>query len=436
MVVLVRALVIGAARSGLAISRLLQKKGYSVVLTDLKKINEKEELTNLGIQVFDLGHPDSLLEQSFDLVVKNPGISHHNEFVLHFAQKQFIYNEIEVALQYAPYFEVGAITGTNGKTTITAALGAILKAESENNLMGGNIGIPMSELVDHYGHQSAKVSCEIAAFQLIGCQQFKPKVAVITNLSPDHLDVFTSIDEYYQAKCRIFANMDKSDVFLRNRDDAEVVARTQNLPCQVIDFSLTESCDLTVEQGWVVLNDEKLFEVSDILIVGQHNLINLMIASAMARIMKVEIPIIRHAIQQFEGVEHRIEKVIQKDGVTYYNDSKATNCDATIVALKSFDQPVILLAGGYDKKTGFDELIPYLHKVSSMIVFGDTKMQLKAIYPQAIVCENINEAVAMAKKIATYDDVILFSPACASYDQFDNYEQRGQIYKKLVLTEE
>jgi UDP-N-acetylmuramoylalanine--D-glutamate ligase len=429
-----KVLVIGAARSGLAIARLLSKKGYEVILTDVKPLESsvKEALTHLKITVFDGGHPDFLSEAEYHWVIKNPGISHKSPFIVKLSKKNIIYNEIEIALRFAPSYQVAAITGTNGKTTITTLLGDILAKGDKTAFTGGNIGLPISEIVEKNGDIDALVACEIAAFQLIGTEYFKPKCSVITNLSPDHLDVFADVDEYYEAKTRIFRNMDEHDVFLRNLDDEEVIRRTEHLPCKTLTFSYDKVCDCYVKNNEVLLYELPLFELSDLQILGKHNVINAMVAGAMAFVLGIDRPTIKEVIRNFKGVEHRIEFVRERDGVCYYNDSKGTNTDATITALKSFERPVILLAGGYDKHTGFEDLRPYLTKISKMIVYGATKHQLKQLFEAAWVVEDLAEAVTLAASLSQPGDIVLFSPACASYDQFDNYEQRGKIFKNLV----
>lgn len=429
-----KVLIIGAARSGLAIARLCRKMGFDVILTDLKPMeaNLKNSLLDLGIEVVDGGHPDYLLDVEVQWVIKNPGISHKSPFIEKLSKKHFIYNEIEIALRFAPSYQVGAITGTNGKTTVTTLLGEILAQGDKTSFTGGNIGLPISEIVEKNGDKEALIACEIAAFQLIGTDTFKPKCSVIMNLTPDHLDVFSDLEEYYQAKTRIFKKMDETDVFLRNLDDPEVVKRTENLNCQTLSFSYNQVCDCYVDGENVLLFGEPLFALSDLQILGRHNVINAMVAGAMAYVMGIDRKTIRNVIREFKGVEHRIEFVKEVHGVKYYNDSKGTNTDATIIALKSFEQPVILLAGGYDKHTGFEDLRPYLSKISKMIVFGATKFQLKELYPEAVVVETLRDAVTLSMKLSHTGNIVLFSPACASYDQFDNYEQRGKIFKELV----
>jgi UDP-N-acetylmuramoylalanine--D-glutamate ligase len=308
----------------------------------------------------------------------------------------------------------------------------LLKQLNPHNGSYGNIGTALSDLVCEHPEEKLSVALEIAAFQLLGTPHFHPLVSVIMNLTPDHLDVFKDVEDYYTTKTLVYKNQRGDDWFLRNLDDQNVVQFTQDCPCQVIEFSLEKKADLYLENNSVWLWDNKLFDVGDLHLVGMHNVQNAMVAAAMAYKLGVSSTQIQEGIRNFMGVEHRIEFVRNVNGVKYYNDSKGTNAEATVVALKAFSHPVILLAGGYDKKIGFDALIPFLGQVKKMIVYGETKFQLKVLYPNAIVLENLSQATQVAHSMAKEGDVVLFSPACASYDQFDNYEQRGRIFKDLV----
>lgn len=428
-----KVLVIGAALSGISVSKLLYKKGYDVILTDMKPVKELYELEGMGIQVYDGGHPDFLKDFDYSFVVKNPGIPYHVPFVKHFVDKRVpIYNEIEVALWFGKNLTVGAVTGTNGKTTTTTLLGELLKRKSTSAETAGNIGRPLSDIVIEDEDAEKDIAMEIAAFQLVACPSFKPVVSVCMNLSPDHLDYFKELEKYYEAKMLVYKNQDENDWFLRNLDDEEVMKHAVNVPCKVIDFSMEKEADLCVKDGKVMLWDTVLFEVSDCHLPGKHNLQNCMVAACMAYRMGVSLEDIKAGISEFKGVEHRIEYVETINTVRYYNDSKGTNTDATITALKAFDQPVILIAGGYDKKTGFEELRPYLDRVKLMVVYGETKLQLKKLMPSAIVCDNLNDAVDIAVSKAELNDIVLFSPVCASWDQFNNFEERGDLFKQLV----
>ena len=428
-----KVLVVGYARSGKYAALLLEKNGYAVSVTDAKVIDDKNELESLGIKVFDGGHPATLIAEEWEFVVKNPGIPYHAPFIQQLIEKkQRILTEIEVASWFVQNYEYAAITGTNGKTTITALLGHLLKMQYPKSYAVGNIGIPLSELVYHEGDIEAKIALEISGFQLVGIESFHPSVSVITNLTPDHLDYFTSLDEYYQSKTRVYLNQNEDDWYILNCDDEEVVKYSQNVPCKIIRLSLNKKQDIYLDHDQVYLFDTFLFSKTDLKLVGKHNLVNAMIAATMAFKMGVTAHHIQKGIQEFYGVAHRIEYVKVIDEVAYYNDSKATNVDSTIVALQSFEQPIILLAGGYDKKTGFNDLIPYMDKVKKLIVYGATKMQLQVLKNDTIVVNTLEEAILVAKKEAVAHDIILLSPACASYDQYQNFEERGEEFKRIV----
>ncbi len=427
-----KVLVLGAARSGISVTKLLLKEGHQVFLNDSSLITYPFHNTNEQLTIVEGSHPLSLWDENFDLVIKNPGIPHTLPFLKGFTEKHIpILNEIEYASSLVDY-RYGAITGTNGKTTTTALLGELLKQLNPHNGSYGNIGVALSDLVYEYPHEKLCVALEIAAFQLLGTVHFHPSVSVIMNLTPDHLDVFKDVDEYYKTKTLVYKNQSSDDWFLRNMDDENIVSYTKDCPCKVIEFSLLKEADLYLKDNAVWLWDQKLFDLSDLKLVGMHNVQNAMVAAAMAIKLGVSTQLIQEGIRNFAGVEHRIEYVRTLNGVTYYNDSKGTNAEATVVALKAFENPVILLAGGYDKKTGFDALIPFLDKVKTMIVYGETKYQLKTLYPNALVVEDLTEATKCAHSLSQSGDVVLFSPACASYDQFDNYEQRGRLFKDLV----
>ena len=427
-----KVLIIGCAKSGYWASKLLNKKGYEVIITDAKEIKEKDELEKLGIKVYDNGHPDFLLDLDYEFVVKNPGIPYTNKLVKYFVDKKVkVYTEVETALNYPNNYKIAAITGTNGKTTITTLVYEILKNEFKAYACG-NIGTAVSEIVYNHEDEDAKLSLEISAFQLLGSPSFHPECAVITNLTPDHLDYFDTLDDYYRAKTLVYKNMSEDDWFILNLDDEECVKYCKDIKCKVVTISLEKSADLCLRGDEVVLFDTVLFNKNDLKIIGKHNLFNAMVAACLAYKLGCSVDNIRNAIANFKGVEHRIEFVRELDGVKYYNDSKGTNTDSTVIALKAFDKPVILLAGGHDKHTGFKGIEDNKDKIKKLITFGETKDMLAKIKDDAIVCETIAEALNKAHEIADDGDVVLLSPACSSYDQFKNFEQRGKIFKELV----
>ncbi len=425
-------LVIGAAKSGIAAAKLLNKHGYDVTLTDMNVVSDKEELITLGIKVIDQGHPESLKHENYVFVVKNPGIKYTVPFVKYFVDHNVkIYTEIEIAYRYANQFHYGAITGTNGKTTITTLLYEMMK-KSHNAYAAGNIGLPLSQLTLEKECEELFVALELSNFQLLGIETFKPSVSVVCNLAPDHLDYMGSVEAYYESKMRIYENCDQNDYFIRNIDDELVMQYAVNIPCQVIDFSLKQKADLYVEDGKAYLKDICLFDRKDLKIVGDYNLANAMMASAMAYLLGISLEDIRYVIASFTGVEHRLEYIGEKHGVKYYNDSKATNTHATSAALNSFESNIILLAGGYDKKISFDDLKVYDSRVKCCIAFGQTKEQFKDIFSNVVIKEDMKEALDYANSIALSNDFVVLSPACASYDQFKSYEERGKIFKAMV----
>lgn len=429
-----KALVIGAALSGVAVSYWLKKQGYEVDLTDSHVVADKEKLEMDGIRVYDGGHPDFLKNNNYDRIVKNPGIPYSVPFVDFFVSNGCtIETEMDIALTDCPHHPYAAVTGTNGKTTTTTLLGLLLKTIDKQAVACGNIGLPVTAALAAITSQNCPLAIEVSAFQLVACQHFKPHVAVIMNLTPDHLNWFADEKAYYQAKTLIYRLQDENDYFLRNIDDENVMAYVHDVKAKVIDFSLTDSTvPLHIQKAAVWLNETKLFDLADLHLPGQHNIQNAMVAAAMAYLMGVKPQDIQQVIQKFKGVAHRIEYVDTVNGVRYYNDSKGTNVDATIVALKAFDCPVHLLVGGYDKKLPFDGLKPYLNHVCGMYAFGATKEQFKAIYPEVKLYDNMTEAFKAASSNATTGEVVLLSPACASWDQFPNFEVRGQQFSEMV----
>jgi len=429
-----KALIIGAARSGSAITKLLLKQGYQCTLIDSKSVGDKQLWKQWGVIIHEGLHPTSLWEEDFDIIVKNPGISHHDPFILGFIKRgHVILTEIEVAARYAQNYRYAAVTGTNGKTTTTSILGAMLKAKDASNEICGNIGVPLSDVVERHPYQKIDIALEIAAFQLLGCFNLKPLVSVILNLTPDHLDVFTDTDEYYKAKCRIYQTQDKHDWFLKNIDDFNILKYCEHVNSTVVTYSMEKAADLCIKGQQVVLFDQMLFDSTTLKLKGRHNLQNAMVAAAMAFKMGVDIQTIQDVIVSFKGVEHRLEYVTTIEGVEYYNDSKGTTAESTVVALQAFKQPVILLAGGYDKKTGFEALRPVLGQIRLLIAYGATKNQFKELYPEAYIVDTLQEAIHLAHQLSGAGDTVLFSPACASYDQFHNYEERGRLFKEWVL---
>lgn len=424
-------LVIGAARSGTAAARLLKKQGYDVILTDAGPIADRTGLE--GIQIVDNGHPDWLFEKDYAFVVKNPGIPYRVPVISQFVEAGVpVYTEIETAFRAAPRFRYGAVTGTDGKTTVTTLLYEMLRRKDSSARFAGNIGVPLSEVVLESGDACIDIALELSNFQLLGTETFRPEVSTVTNLAPDHLDYMDSLESYYRSKMKIYENCRPSDWFIRNIDDPEVMKYAGDIPCRVVDFSLKQPADLCRHDGKAWLFGEMLFEEKDLRIVGDFNLGNAMMAAAMAFKLGVSLDDIREVIRTFPGVEHRIEYVAEINGVRIYNDTKATNTHAACAALSAFSSNVILLAGGKDKHISFDDLKQFDPIVRHCYSFGQTKDRFSQVFSHQTSVQTMEEALDKALELSQPGDTILLSPACSSFDQFKNYEERGTIFKDLV----
>lgn len=428
-----KVLVIGGARSGVAVARLLHCHAYEVTITDMHKIKEKEELLCMGIHVYEEGHPTFLQHDSWAFVVKNPGIRYQVPFVKYFVDMGMqILTEVEIGYRYASNFRYGAITGTNGKTTITTMLYEMLKG-NKKAIVAGNIGHPLSALAYEYGQEEKDVALELSNFQLLGIDTFAPTVSVVCNLAPDHLDYMPNVEAYYESKMRIYKNSASDAWFLRNVDDEHVMIYAVDIPCTTIDFSMhRQDVDLYRKQGSIYLKDECLFKEKDLHVVGEYNICNAMIASCMAYKLGVSIKHIQNAIATFRQVEHRLEYIGEKEGVRFYNDSKATNPHATMAAIQSFSKHIVLLVGGYDKGICFQDLTQYDERIKVCIAFGETKDQFLSIFSHVCCRDTMKEALDEALRHVQAGDVVLLSPACASYDQFRSYEERGHCFKEMV----
>ena len=438
-----KVLVVGLARSGMAAIRVLKKLGAEVTLSESKK---KEDIKEIGFlnenNVEIVGQDMSVFERDFDFVVKNPGVPYRSPIMQKLQERNIpVITEIELAYQVAKPQHYIAITGTNGKTTTSTLTYEILRRAFPGKAhLCGNIGIPLCEIVmenglmEEGGHY---IALEISNFQLVNIDKFRPEVATIINLTPDHIDFMGSLDNYYKSKTEVYRNMADSDVFLLNADDPVVKEYTDRYPvkCAKESFSTdSQSADCIAKDGYLEIKGEKIIPLNAIKIVGKHNLQNVMIAVSAAKAIGISNDIILEAVSSFKGVEHRIEFVREIDGVKYYNDSKGTNTDATITALKAFDRGVILLVGGFEKGLPMDEMKKHLGCVKKIIVFGACGARLvhDLVGEDGIVVTTLDEAVAEANKIAESGDTVLLSPTTSSFDQYTCFEERGDHFKKII----
>ena len=440
-----RVLVIGLAKSGVAVAKLLLHQGAIVTVNDRIPLEENPDAKSLieeGIRVLAGSHPVDLLEEHFDFVVKNPGIPYHNCMVEAAVKKGIpVYTEVEIAYHLLEGLIIG-ITGSNGKTTTTTLASLMLKESFPKREVyaAGNIGIPLSQLVEQSTKEDIYVS-ELSSFQLMGIDQFKPKIACIVNIFSAHLDYHGTREEYIEAKLQLTKNQTEDDYLVYNADYPELITLIEgHTKATLVPFSRKTVLEFgaCVEGDYICFNGEKVIPVSTIQVPGTQNVENVLAAVAISKLAGATNEGIKKAVQNFHGVKHRTQFVKEVNKRRFYNDSKATNIIATQTALRSFtNQSVVLIAGGLDRGNGFDELVPDLKAVSGIVLYGETKEKLQdaakvAGIPVIEIVNTLEEATKKAYAISKEDDIILLSPACASWDQFKSFEIRGDEFIQVV----
>jgi UDP-N-acetylmuramoylalanine--D-glutamate ligase len=444
-------LIIGAARSGVAVAKLLLERGEKVILSDtreekvvLKSFPQIEKFANhSNFESIFGGQPQLTVLETVKEIIISPGVPLTIP-VIEAARSQNIVVTGEVELAYrltdTPFL---AITGTNGKTTTTTLLGEIFKASGKETYVVGNIGDPISNYVQPATKDDVFVT-EISSFQLETIKAFRPAAAAILNITPDHLDRHLTMANYIAAKARVFENQRADDLLVLNADDDLVRQLGDQAKAKKVWFSYSSMDEIGVycQNGIIYINDEngshQVMKEKELGIIGPHNTMNAMAALAIAYFKGVDLATVVAVLKAFKGVSHRLEYVGQYAGVTYINDSKGTNTSATITAINAFDGPIILLAGGYDKKEDYQELMMLIKKrVKKLIVLGATADHLiqaaDAVgFKQYQKVSDYHEAVAVAKACSESGDTVLLSPACASWDMFENFEIRGETFKQLV----
>ncbi|MCM3089493.1 MULTISPECIES: UDP-N-acetylmuramoyl-L-alanine--D-glutamate ligase [unclassified Cytobacillus] len=434
-------LVLGLAKSGVSATSLLHNLGAFVTVNDYKPLSENPEAQGLleqGITVICGGHPIELLEEGFELIVKNPGIPYHNPMIKGALEKGIpVITEVELAYQVSEAPFIG-ITGTNGKTTTTTLVFEMLQAGRKMPLIAGNIGTVASEVAQDAGEEN-NIVIELSSFQLMGIQDFRPRIAILTNLYDAHLDYHGTREEYHAAKENITMNQTEQDYFIVNADQDKVMEAAARSKARIIPFSTSKvlSEGAYVKDDWIYFNDEQVMKRKDVSLPGEHNLENILSSMAAAKLAGVGNEAIRQVLSSFTGVKHRLQYVGEYQNRKFYNDSKATNILATKNAVSAFAQPVILLAGGLDRGNGFEELIPSLKKVKALVTFGETAEKIESAALEAGIktierVDNVEKAVPAAFKLSEPGDVILLSPACASWDQYKTFEVRGDMFIDAV----
>ena len=431
-----KVLVLGLAKSGESAARLLDKLGAIVTVNDGKPFEENpaaQSLLEEGIKVVTGGHPLELLDEDFELMVKNPGIPYDNAMVVRALEKKIpVITEVELAYLISEAPIIG-ITGSNGKTTTTTMLAQVLTAGGQNGLLSGNIGFPASQVAQTASSKDTLVM-ELSSFQLMGIEAFHPQIAVITNLMPTHLDYHGSVEDYAAAKWNIQKNMtaDNYLVLNFNQDWAkEMASQTQ---ATVVPFSTTEKVDGAYLEGDVLtFRGEEIMQAAEIGVPGSHNVENALATIAVAKLRGIDNQTIKEVLSAFGGVKHRLQYVGRVNEVAFYNDSKSTNILATQKALSGFDNSkVILIAGGLDRGNEFDELVPDLKGLKKMVILGQSAARVKRAADQAGVsyldATDVRDAAHKAFAQAEPGDIVLLSPANASWDMYSNFEVRGDEF--------
>ncbi|AIQ48724.1 UDP-N-acetylmuramoyl-L-alanyl-D-glutamate synthetase [Paenibacillus sp. FSL R7-0273] len=456
--------VLGLAKSGVQVAKVLHERGALVTVNDKKERDqspEASELETLGISVICGGHPDDLIHEGVSLVVKNPGIPYSVPPVQKALELGIeIVTEVEVAYRICAAPMIG-ITGSNGKTTTTTWVGKMLDAAGMNPIVAGNIGTPLSQAAQEAGADNWMV-VELSSFQLKGTETFRPKVGALLNVAETHLDYHGGMEDYVASKAKLFANQGPEDTAVLNWDDPVCRELVPYIKAGILPFSMTEELvqgifvrpsyvpDTGDDLERVIIyrdyseSETEIAKVSSIGLPGRFNVENALAACGIAIAAGADPAVLGEVLASFRGVEHRLEYVGEKAGTAYYNNSKATNSKATTMALGSFKQPLVLIAGGLDRGSDYMELLPVLSGLKGLVVLGETRDKLAKVAAMAgvkhiISVDNgesaaavLQQAVREASALAEPGEVVLLSPACASWDMFTSYEERGRIFKEAV----
>ncbi len=434
-------LVLGLAKSGTAAAEILHDLGAFVTVNDSKPFEQNENaqyLLSKGLTVICGSHPEDLLDEGFSLIVKNPGIPYTNSVVAEAIKRNIpVWTEVELAYRISEAPIIG-ITGSNGKTTTTTLIYEMLAHAHKQPLIAGNIGTVASGVAKTATKEN-NIVMELSSFQLMGTELLKPKIAVLMNLYEAHLDYHKTYKEYTDAKFNITKKQDDSDWFVYNGEQKIVKDYAEKSLAQKVPFYVSKKTaeGISADNQFIYWNGVELFERSIIALRGKHNLENVLAATATAILLDCSLESIKAVLQSFQGVKHRTQFVLESNGRKYYNDSKATNTLATKSALAGFTEPVVWIAGGVDRGHSFDELIPYLPNVRALVHFGETSERLQKFgeennIPFVKKVSNLKDATSLAVEVSQKGDVVLLSPACASWDQYESFELRGDEFIEIV----
>ncbi|MGX7415496.1 UDP-N-acetylmuramoyl-L-alanine--D-glutamate ligase [Aerococcus christensenii] len=441
-----KVLVLGLAKTGVSVVNWLTQMGALVTVNDKCPLDQNkaaQDLIEKDVRVITGGHPIELLDEDFAFMVKNPGIPYTNPLVKRALEMGLpVYTDIEL-VEWLHRGTIVGITGSNGKTTTTSLTGAILKSDKSfagRTEVAGNIGIPALDIAPQLTSKDRLV-LELSSFQLMGTKTFRPNIAAIIDIYPTHLDYHGNLENYIAAKWHITANQGPEDVLFLNYDQEVLWSRRYQTQAKVIPFSLETPLEdgiwYNTSEGKIFWKKEAVMDRADLFLPGDHNVQNALVAIGIAKVLGVSNAVIQETCRQFTGVKHRIQYVQTVNKRKFYNDSKATNNEACMTALKSFNQSLVWIAGGLDRGNSIDELLPYLKNVHAAVVMGETQEKFaqlvkKAGITQLEYAKDIEEATQKAYAMSKEDDIILLSPACASWDQYPNFEVRGDRFIQAI----
>ncbi len=432
--------ILGMARSGYEAAKLLAQHNNQIILNDMdlnQDENHIKELEKLGIKVVIGSHPDDLLTKDFDYLIKNPGIKDIHKYVK-FAKENGIkvINEIEMAYHFLPKdVKIIGITGTNGKTTTTTLIYEMIKKDTPNVHLIGNMGFPLSSFISKIKSGDILVM-EISIQQLVNFIDFKTDISVLTNISEAHLDHVGGFENYMKIKGKIFNRHTKKDLAIINKNDNFSSEITKNINSSRVYFSINSVTNCYFDGNFIIYRNKNIIDKNHIKLVGNHNYENIMCAICVCMSINIPLDLIREVLKEFSGVEHRLEFVTAVNDISFYNDSKATNNKSTMIALSAFDKPTIIIMGGLDRGQTFDELAPYINNVKTIVCYGETKSKIeefaKKHNKECYVLNGLKEATLKAYECAMPGYIVLLSPACASWDQYKCFEDRGIEFKNIV----
>lgn len=427
--------IFGMARSGYEVAKLLSSKNEIVICDSKKQDSEKiEELKKLGITFFETLEPENILDNTFDIVIKNPAVFPYHPCIKKAeALKIPVVNEMEVAFHYIkkPLTIIG-VTGSNGKTTTTTIIYEILKKAGKSVKLGGNIGTPLSQIVNTL-EENDILLLEISDHQLIDFKDFKTDISILTNLCPTHLDYHGSYEAYKNTKKKIFAHHTNSDIAIINKNNFDSMELTNDILSTKYFFNNESNY---IKDNLIYVDKRVVINTQDILLKGEHNYENILVALLLLKVLNIDFKYAKEVLKNFKGVEHRIEFVRTLNGISYYNDSKSTNPIATVTALKSFKENIHLIFGGMDREQEFEALIPYLSKIKKLYAIGEVRNRIVSFAKKNNIVyeeyETLKEAMVSIKNNAIENDIVLLSPGAASWDQYAKFEDRGDEFKNIV----